>query len=215
MRRVVVVALSVFTLACGGGASTPTGPLAEVAKQFGTIDCSSTSTDEDRSWCAVTHAGSGPITAPGNTKVRMGLTLALRPSEDPKAAVLERTTLSALFIDASGAKLLNVQPSAAADMNDLIGVVMSIASTLKCVPYSSVLVTKDLSDSLKSESTDLHTLSTDATATVFQGMNTPAIIERVEDLPCGGPVYITLETATDGGMSVSVFPDSDLTILPQ
>lgn len=216
MRRTMPITLSLLTLACGGaGSDVGEGPLADVATQFGTLDCTSTSVDEDRSWCAVTHAGRGPITPPSDTKIRMGLTLAVHPGEDPKAAVLERTTLSALFVGAAGARLLDLKPTTDAEMSDLMGVVMSIASTLKCVPSSSVLVKKDLLDHLKGESTDLHTLTSDATSTVFQGLSTPAIIERIDDLPCGGPVYVVVETAKDGLIFVSVFPDSDLTVLPQ
>jgi hypothetical protein len=200
-----------FVLACGGMGTT--NPMAGMAERFAGFDCSAGSSDPDRSWCPAAAAGHGPFTPPETTAIRLGLTLAVRPGEDPRDAVLERTSLSVLFIGTGGAKVLDVTPSNDQEAVDLVGVVMSIAATLKGVPDSSVLVKSDLKGWLSTKTDDLHPLTLDADGGTFEGLFRSAIIQRIEGEPWGA-AWVVFENGPDGAF-ISVFPDSELAVLPE
>ena len=218
MRRGVLALVGGLSLACSGAATPvavapPTGPFADMAHQFGTIDCSDSSQDPDRAWCPVTKAGRGPFKPSPTTLVRLGLTLAVLPGQDPKTAMEGSTTLSALYIGSSGAKIVDIKPTSDDERQALIAVVMSISATLKGVQPSGVLAKHELASYLRGDRSDLHALTVDADGASFDGMANRAIVEHLDGLPCGA-AWVVLETSPDRSL-VSVFPDVEITELPQ
>ena len=216
MRRLLFSFTILLTLACGGGGSADLGTdpaVSAVAARFASVDCAVGSTDLDRSWCPVQSAGHGPFVPPEATQIRMGLTLSLRPGEEPKDVILDRTTVSALFIGGGGAKILDVRPSNDQEQQDLVTTVFSIAEILKGMHGTTqVAVTGDLQSYLQGQGTDLHPLTADEHGASISGAPNPTDIERIEGQPWGA-AYVVVETAPDG-VFVSVFPDADLAVKP-
>lgn len=189
-------------LAWAGGAAT------ELPKRFSQdIQCEAGKRDVNRHWCAVTRIGKDDFSLPKETTTYLGLSVPLKPGDAVRAAVLGRTSVSALHVGPGGARLTSLKASNPQEEQEMLPVLVAIGVTLKGESKEPIAVSAGLWGFLKGEqSKPGYPLKVEKTSADYAG-KLPSTLYRVSTQ--SGAVYVVVETATDGTF-VSVFPIVEL-----
>lgn len=183
--------------------------VADVSKRIGAaVKCGPTDRDLHRSWCPVVRAGREPLALPSTPTTYFGLTVALRPGDDPRAAFLKALSPSALHVGPAGARLTTIRGDNEDEQRQLLEAAMSAATVLKGLA-KTVTLPKGLADYLDAQrERPLHPLTPrGATAADFGGQIRARLLRA-------GDAFVVIEQATDGvfdGIFVNVYPIAPIT----
>jgi hypothetical protein len=197
MRLRGIVAMLMVSAAASAG--DVDGVVADVTKRFAAaIKCGPGDRDLQRAWCSVARAGKEAPKLPATPVTYFGLTVALKPGDDVKTALLGALSPSALHLGPSGARLTGLKPDNEQEKRELLEAGMSASIVLKG-EKASVVVPKGLAGYLDSQrAKPMHPVTVRGTGADFTG-NLPA------RLLASDKAWVVIEQATDG-VWVNVYP---------
>lgn len=203
VRSLLCSALLLFPLAAPRAETGPELP-ARFAQE---LRCEAGQRDLNRHWCAVTRIGKDELAVPKQTTTYLGLTVPLKPGDAIKRTVLERTSVVALHLGPTSARLTSLKASNPQEEKEMLPVLVAIGLALKGESQAPIPVSAGLWGFLKSEQQQPgYRLKTTKTSAEYAG-KLPSTIYRVNT--AAGAVYVVVETAPDGQF-VSVFPVVEL-----
>ncbi len=171
---------------------------ADVGKRFAAeIKCDGK--DLERAWCPVTKAGSQAFQAPATVTTFLGLSAEIPDGQPVVAALLKTTSVSALHLGPTTARLTSLRPSNEDEKKQMLPVLMALANALKNNTKDPIAISTDLGGYLDGERAKPgRPLSIGKQSADYMAL-VPSRLYRV------GNVYVGVERAK-GGHFISVFP---------
>src|SRR5262249_37426268 len=155
------------------------------------IKCGPGDRDLQRAWCAVVRAGKEAPKLPAAPVTYFGLTVALKPGDDVKTALLGALSPSALHLGPTGARLTGLKPDNEQEKRERLEGGMRASMVLRG-EKSSVAVPAGLAGYLDSQrAKPMHPLTVRGNGAEFIG-NLPA------RLLASDKAWVAIEQASDG-----------------
>jgi hypothetical protein len=147
--------LLIVATSCGGAApATPAEPATaaapagnSIAKRFAAeLDCSATSMDMLRGWCAVTQIETAGFTLPDKAVTLFGISVPIRPNAKIRDSLLGAgSRLNTLTMDAGHLQFRDIKPENDDERKQLLEVLFNLVATLNhkqsTLPVSAGLAT--------------------------------------------------------------------------
>jgi len=200
----VLAVLGVLLGAARSGRAEPIDAAAQdaITRFARAIKCGRADRDLQRAWCAVTRLRKGAPILPKEPVTYFGLTVALKPGDDVRKALLAKLAPSALHLSSDGARLTSIRPSAGpageGEKRELLEAGMSASMVLKG-ERAAVAVPRGLAEYLDAQrAKPMNPLTVRGAGADFTGQ-IPGRLYAADG------AWVVIEQASDG-VYVNLFP---------